>query len=151
MQRLFKKTGIGLFAVAVGIQFIPADYNYQEEVLPTDITLVYDVPDTVLNILWTSCFDCHSNKTNYPWYSRIQPTRLLMDYHVKQGKADLNFSEFGSYSRRRQKNKLKSMVSQIKDNAMPLPSYTLTHRETTLTEGNKIILIEYLDSLRTHL
>ncbi|MHB1279128.1 MAG: heme-binding domain-containing protein [Bacteroidia bacterium] len=151
MRRLLKKTGIGLIIVAAGIQFIPADYNYSEEAMPTDITLVYPVPDTVLNILRNSCFDCHSNKTNYPWYSRIQPARLLMDYHVKEGKAELNLSEFGSYSRRRQKNKLKSMVSQLEDEQMPLSSYTLMHREARLTEEDKTILIAYLDSLIAHL
>ena len=109
MKRGRNKVLIGLLVVVVGIQFIPASVNKQPEVLETDIRNVYKVPTEVLSILQTSCFDCHSNNTNYPWYSKIQPIRLIMDNHVENGKNELNFSQFGSYFDRRMKNKLKSL------------------------------------------
>jgi len=145
MKRGRNKVLIGLLVVVVGIQFIPASVNKQPEVLETDIRNVYKVPTEVLSILQTSCFDCHSNNTNYPWYSKIQPIRLIMDNHVENGKNKLNFSQFGSYFDRRMKNKLKSIANQIKDDAMPLGSYTLIHRKAVLQKEQKKTLIDWIN------
>lgn len=148
MKKWLKKIAIVLVVILVGMQFIPTDVNRQEEIPKTDIRYVYDVARNVLNILQTSCYDCHSNNTNYPWYSNVQPMRLLMDGHIREGKEELNFNEFGSYSDRRKKNKLKSIISQIKDDKMPLTSYVLVHSKATLTRKDKDAVITYLDSLR---
>ena len=86
---------VGLITL-VGIQFIPADVNKQEVISSSDIRNVYDVPDNVMNILENSCYDCHSNNTNYPWYSLVQPIRLIMDHHIEEGKEELNFSEISA-------------------------------------------------------
>lgn len=95
------------------------------------------MPDEVESILKTSCYDCHSNNTNYPWYSQIQPIGLLLERDIEQGKKNLNFSEFGSYSKRKQQNKLASIAKQIKKGEMPLPIYTIIHKEAELTSAQK--------------
>ena len=125
-----------MFAL-VGIQFIPANLNKQEVIPTSDIRYVYDIPDRVLNILETSCYDCHSNNTNYPWYSNIQPARMIMDHHVEEGKEELNFNEFKNYSDRRKKNKIKSIISQIEDGNMPIPSYALMHNDVRVSADDK--------------
>ncbi|NEW80269.1 MAG: heme-binding domain-containing protein, partial [Gelidibacter sp.] len=104
----------------------------------------FEVPYNIQNILKKSCYDCHSNNTNYPWYHKIQPASWLLENHIKEGKKGLNFSEFGAYSKRRQKSKLKSIINQIKDDEMPLYSYTLIHSDAKLSEGNKKDLIDWL-------
>ena len=119
-----------------------------ESIPKTDIRYVYDVPDNVMNILQTSCYDCHSNNTNYPWYSDVQPMRFLMDKHIREGKEELNFNEFGSYSDRRKKNKLKSIIGQIKDEEMPPLSYTFMHGNTHFLKEEKIKLIEWIVNLK---
>ena len=48
--------------------------------------------EEVLKVLKESCFDCHSNKTNYPWYNNITPVNFWLAAHVKDGKKHLNFS-----------------------------------------------------------
>ena len=60
--------------------------------------------------LQTTCYDCHSNNTNYRLYSYIQPARFFMEEHIKDGKKDLNFNEFVRYSKRKQENKLEAIV-----------------------------------------
>ncbi len=137
--------------VFVVIQFIPTKLNQSNEISPDDILTVYHVPDTIQNILKTSCYDCHSNNTNYPWYNKVQPVRWLLHWHIEGGKAELNFNEFGSYSKRRQKSKLKSMLSQIKNNDMPLWSYTIIHRNAKITEKEKSRLIKWINALRDSL
>ncbi len=70
---LKRKVVIALIILILGIQFIPTNVNQNTEIQKTDITYVYSVPDTVLRILERSCYDCHSNTTNYPWYNTVQP------------------------------------------------------------------------------
>lgn len=116
------------------------------QVLPTHFTKTYTVPSDVESILRTSCYDCHSNNTEYPWYSYIQPARMVLDRHIKEGKENLNFSEFGTYSQRKQGNKLERIVKQIKSDEMPLASYTLIHKNAILTQENKKVLINWIES-----
>lgn len=128
----------------VGIQFIPTTRNQSVLILQTDFNNTFEVPNNIQRILKNSCYDCHSNNTNYPWYNKIQPASWLLENHIKEGKKELNFSEFGTYSKRKQKSKLKSVISQIKDDEMPLYSYTLIHKDAKLSERNKKDLIDWL-------
>ena len=105
-----KKIMIAILVVFVIIQFVQPQHNKSDKVLPTDITNTINVPDKVLDIFKNSCYDCHSNNTRYPWYVYVQPMGWILANHIKDGKANLNFSEFGSYSKRKQANKLKSIA-----------------------------------------
>jgi hypothetical protein len=115
-------------------------------VLPTHFKKVYAVPSNVKNILQTSCYDCHSNNTEYPWYSYVQPVRMFLDNHINEGKDNLNFSEFGNYSRRKQLSKLDEIVKQIKSDEMPLSSYTLIHRNAVLSTAQKKEVIDWIST-----
>lgn len=118
------------------------------KVLPENFTKLYYVPMNVQTILKTSCYDCHSNNTNYPWYSNLQPIRFFMDGHINEGKENLNFSEFGNYSRRKKENKLDRIIKQIKSDEMPLNSYTLIHKNAKLSDENKIVLIHWMQEIK---
>jgi hypothetical protein len=118
------------------------------QVLQIHFTKIYAVPSDVKSILRTSCYDCHSNNTQYQWYSYIQPARMFLDSHIKEGKKNLNFSTFGDYSQRKQGNKLERIVKQIESDEMPLASYTLIHKNAILTQENKKILINWIESKR---
>lgn len=133
MKKIFKRFSILVLLALVGIQFIPADVNKQELIATSDIRNVYDVPENVINILENSCYDCHSNNTNYPWYSQVQPIRLIMDHHVEEGKEELNFSEFANYSERRKRNKMRAISEQIEKSKMPLSSYLWLHSNAELS------------------
>ncbi len=147
MKKIFKRLSIVVLVALVGIQFIPADVNKQEVISSSDIRHVYDVPEKVINILENSCYDCHSNNTDYPWYSQVQPMRLLMDKHVREGKEELNFSEFANYSERRKRNKMRAISEQIEKSKMPLPSYLLMHEEAKLSKTDKEILDIFLNGI----
>ena len=60
--------------------------------------------------MWKSCYDCHSNNTKYTWYNKVQPVAWFLEDHVKEGKAELNFNEWDSWSNCRKKSKLKSII-----------------------------------------
>ena len=147
MKKYVKKILLGLFVVLIVIQFFPVEYNRSEEATPADISTALQVPTDVQTIFTTSCYDCHSNNTKYPWYSKIQPGSWFMANHIAEGKEELNFNEFGNYSKRRQKSKLKSIASQIKDDEMPLFSYTLIHRNASLSEAQKQKVLNWVKNL----
>ena len=152
-MRIIKKILLALLIVFIGIQFIRPVRNESEQALSTDITKTFNIPDKVLNVMKISCYDCHSNNTRYPFYTYIQPIGWMMNNHIKNGKDKLNFSDFGSYSLRRQKSKLKSIVSQIQHEKMPISSYSIMHKDI-LASGNKILIINWanktIDSLSSN-
>jgi len=126
----------------------PARNESYEQELTANFTKMYDVPKNVETTLRTSCYDCHSNNTNYPLYSYMQPARFFMEEHIKDGKKDLNFNEFGRYSKRKQGNKLEAIVKQIKSDEMPLASYTLIHKNAILTPTQKEEIINWIEKTK---
>lgn len=143
MMILIKKISLAFIIILVLIQFIQPAHNKSGQVLDTDISKIVTVPDNVQSILKNSCYNCHSNYTNYPFYIYIQPAGWLLSYHIRNGKEKLNFSEFGSYSKRRQKSKLESIVKQIETDAMPITSYTMLHKNAVLSSEQKDIVINW--------
>lgn len=140
-----------LLVLFVGIQFVPTKKNQTAMIPITDFMKVYDVPTEVSTILKTSCYDCHSNNTQYPWYNKVQPVAWFLESHVQEGKSELNFNEWKNYSNRRKKSKLKSISSQIRKDKMPLSSYTFIHGDAKLSESKKELIIKWIDNLRDSL
>lgn len=107
--------------------------------------------DSVLSIMEKACFDCHSNKTTYPWYTFIQPFGWLINQHVLDAKKELNFSEFNNYSLKRKLHKFKEIDEMISENEMPLESYTWIHKEAVLSAQEKQILIDWALASKNYL
>lgn len=149
-MKLFKKILLALLIVFIIIQFIRPAHNTSEQALPTDIAKIYAVPDSVQHLLNIACYDCHSDNTRYPYYANVQPGAWIMARHVRHGKADLNFSVFGTYSKRKQQSKLKAIVSQIKDDEMPLTSYKLMHADARLSKEEKDLIINWATAIKNN-
>ncbi|MEO6404063.1 MAG: heme-binding domain-containing protein [Ferruginibacter sp.] len=147
-MKLYKKILLGLLLIFILIQFIRPSKNSSSEMLPSDITRTLNVPDNVLNVFKNSCNDCHSNNTRYPWYVNIQPMGWLMANHIKDGKANLNFSEFGTYSKRKQANKLRAIAKSINDGSMPISSYTIMHTDAKLNSEDKKMISDWVSNAR---
>ena len=138
---------IGLIIFLLIQLYQPARNISFEQDITANFTKVYNVPKNVEIILRTSCYDCHSNNTYYPWYSYIQPARFFMERHIKEGKEELNFNEFGNYSKRRQNSKLKAISKEIESNEMPLSSYTLIHKNAILTASQKKKVLDWINKI----
>jgi len=150
-MRFLKIIALVLLVVFVGIQFIPTERNQSDVVLKSDFLLVNNSPENIGSLLQVSCYDCHSNNTRYPWYNKVQPIAYFLERHIKEGKAELNFSEWEAYSNRRKNSKLRSIISQIQDDEMPLYSYTLIHRDAVYSDSEKEMVIEYMRDLKDEL
>ncbi len=143
MNKIVKYILIALLVVLVVLQFFQPDLNQYDQIPSTDITKVETIPADVSKILTESCYDCHSNNTNYPWYNRISPVSLYLDSHVKDGKRHLNFSEWTSYSADKKAHKVEEIAETVADGEMPLTSYTFIHSDAKLSESEKEILLNW--------
>jgi hypothetical protein len=150
-MKVFKVIAWVALIAFVVIQFFPTDKNERYTTPATDFMLVNKVPATIENQLKVSCYDCHSNTTVYPWYNLIQPAAWYLEDHVNEGKAELNFNEWGSYSDRRKKSKLRSIVKQIESGKMPMDSYRIIHRDAILSEVDTKTVIDYIKRLKDSL
>jgi len=134
-------------AVVLPIQFIPVERNVSTVPAGESFERTEKVPANVAAILKVSCYDCHSNNSRYPWYSELQPAAWFMARHIKKGKEELNFDEFNNYSKRRKKAKIKSIISQIEKDEMPLKSYRLMHGGSNLSTKDKKELLDFFNKL----
>lgn len=150
-KKTLKRIALALLLIFIGIQFIRPQKNNGVADTANDITHFVAVPDTVLRMLKVSCYDCHSNKTDYPWYAQIQPASWWLAGHIKDGKAQLNFSEFSQYSKRRMKTKLNSIGEQVEKREMPLKSYLLIHGNAELNSAQIQIIKNWTDSAKAEL
>ena len=132
--KLCKKCGfvkylIGILIVAViVIQFFPAEHTNPP------VTGEIEAPEKVMTILRTSCYDCHSNETVWPWYSYVAPMSWLVSNDVRDGRAHLNFSEWASYSTEKRDHKREECGEEVEEGEMPLWFYIPLHPEAELSE-----------------
>ncbi len=108
-----------------------------------DITVLHPASTAVKTILTQNCYDCHFDNTEYPWHTRIhQPMGWWMQDHVDEGRSELNFSQFGTYSTKRDQHILDEIIEEIRERETPLTSYLNTHPEAKLTAGESRLLEE---------
>lgn len=149
---MLKKVLLGLGIVLIIIQFIRPDKNESND-LTYDVSTKYEVPDDVSQLLQVSCNDCHSNKTEYPWYANVQPVAWWLNDHVVDGKRHLNFSEFTKMPIAIQNHKLEETIEMVEEKEMPLPSYTNfgLHKEANLSEEQRQKIIVWAKDQMTYL
>lgn len=146
---MLKKALLIILIVGAGIQFIPVPINQSDEILKTDFFQIVEAPLNIQQVVKASCYDCHSNNTNYPWYGRVRPFAWFLQKHIREGKEDLNFSDFQDYSGRMKREKIRSMISQVRDGEMPLQEYLWMHPEAKLSEKETEQLIQFFENLNT--
>lgn len=145
---MLRKILLILLNAFIIIQFFRPEKNMVTVPSDKDIAAIYVTPENVQQILQRSCYDCHSNNTHYPWYAEVQPVAWYLDDHIREGKDELNFSVFGTYSIARQNKKMKECIKEIKEAKMPLSSYTLLHREAKLSDTDKQAIIDWCESIK---
>ncbi|MEO6069045.1 MAG: heme-binding domain-containing protein [Chitinophagaceae bacterium] len=138
---------VALFLI---IQLFRPAKNIHPGVQPNSIAR-YGVPHDVNVILEKACNDCHTNNTKYPWYNKIQPVTWFLNNHVTNGKKEFNLDEFGTYSIKKGKHKLKELVDMVKEDKMPLSSYLWIHKEARLSAVEKNTLITWAQNLQDSL
>ncbi|MEP5253852.1 MAG: heme-binding domain-containing protein [Winogradskyella arenosi] len=147
MKRI-KKIGI-LFIVVVGLaQFFGPAKNKGDMSSLEPFYKDTNPPAAVKTILNQACMDCHSENTNYPWYSEITPVNYWLDSHVKDGMKHLNLSLWDDYSAKKKDHKLEELIEMVEAKEMPLPSYTWAHSDAKLSEEQIDLVIKWAENVR---
>lgn len=119
--------------VVIGIQFIPVERTNPP--VQSDI----DAPSDVKAILKKACYDCHSNETNWVWYTKVAPMSFLAVKDVNDGRKHLNFSEWGSYTNKTEKI-MDEIWEEVREERMPPWQYRVVHSESKLTPEEKSVI-----------
>ena len=143
MKKL-KVAGLLLAGIFIVLQFFQPELN-QSGLGENNILAKEKIPEKIGTMLKHSCFDCHSNQTRYPWYDRIAPASWLVANHVREGKKQLNFSDWGSKDLSDKLAILGQIQEEVKSGSMPLPSYTLIHRDAKLSKEQVDELVKWTD------
>ena len=126
---ILRKILTGLLVLLILIQFIRPTRNNGQMSSVNDITHYVKVPDTVMQMLKTCCYDCHSNQTVYPWYTNINPVGLWINSHVNDGKWAINFSDLSMFDKKKLDPAWKAL-QKLQRNMKCL--YGLTHSFTCM-------------------
>lgn len=148
-MKINKKTILKIvIATLVIIQFFRIDKTTTPVDVTKDFISITKPPTKVAEIIKTSCYDCHSNQTNYPWYTNVAPLSWWIGHHIEEGKEHLNFSNWAAYSAKKADHKLEEFYEEVEKGKMPLASYTKLHAAAKLSSADKELLISWVKSLR---
>lgn len=141
---MLKKIGLVILIVLVAIQFIPYEKN-EGKIAEHPISGSYNIPDNVNKLLINACNNCHTNKSEYPWYASIEPVGYWLNNHIQEGKGDLNFDEFTNRSLAWQNHKFEEIIEMVEEKEMPLESYTYfgLHPEANLSDAERQVIIDW--------
>lgn len=130
VRRLF----LGILLLLVAIQLVPVDRSNPS------VEVEVPAPETVRAILRRACYDCHSNETVWPWYSRVAPVSWLIARDVRKGREELNFSTWNRISPRQQAKRLQESAEEVAEGEMPPWFYVCIHRDARLTAEDRSAL-----------
>jgi hypothetical protein len=116
------------------IQFFPPEKNDKLVNPQDDIVFHVTIPADVKKNLVNACYDCHSNRTVYPFYNKIAPVSWILARHIREGKEHLNFSEWTGYDKRTRIKLLTAVCDEITAGEMPLKGYVSMHSKAVLNE-----------------
>lgn len=133
-RRVFKRAALTGLVLLVAIQFIPVER--------TNPPVESDVPASmpVSQVLRRACYDCHSNETVWPWYSRVAPVSFLVAHDVNEGREHLNFSTWNRLTPPKQAEAVREIWKEVSEGEMPLAIYLPTHPEARLSDQDKAVL-----------
>jgi hypothetical protein len=100
----------------------------------------------VKSMLKRACYNCHSNETVWPWYSGVAPVSWLVGSDVHEGRSNLNFSEWGAYSKDTQALKLSAVIKETQEGEMPPWYYSMIHGDSRLNQQERDLIKAWADA-----
>ncbi len=127
---------------AIAIQFIRPDFKNPA----VDDKVALSTDPHVMRVLKTSCYDCHSNETKYPWYHNVAPVSWLMSNNIDNGRKALDFSNWGNIESDVKLKRLERAKQLVSNEMMPKSEYLLMHKNAVLKNEDKQTLEQFFDS-----
>jgi hypothetical protein len=125
---------LGVLVVLLAIQLVPVDRSNP----PVEAEV--PAPVHVRALLRRACYDCHSNETTWPWYSRVAPFSWLVARDVREGRDELNFSTWNRMTTQERVKRLKESWKEVAEGEMPPWFYLGIHRDAVLSAEDRAAL-----------
>lgn len=136
-RRWLPRVLVALLVAFIAVQFVPYGHARANPAVVAEPD--WDSPAT-RSLAKQACFDCHSNETEWPLYSRVAPVSWLIQSDVDEGRAALNFSEW-----HRPQKEASEAAGKLADGEMPLAIYKVMHAHARLKEGDRTRLAQGLE------
>ncbi|MFQ5446965.1 MAG: heme-binding domain-containing protein [Saprospiraceae bacterium] len=149
MKKRKKNILLALPLLLVIIQFFQIDKTTPPHEAVKDFIALENPPLEIATLLHDACYDCHSNLTEYPWYTNVQPVAWWINNHINEGRQHLNFSNWGSYNAKKKAHKAEELVEMVSEKEMPLKSFTWMHPEARLTNLQRKKMVDWLKTVET--
>jgi mono/diheme cytochrome c family protein len=141
-----KRAGLAFAALIVGAQLVPVARDNPPGPAPN---LAYATALVNIRAVFDgSCKNCHSNQTAWPWYGDVAPFSWIVAHDVHEGRRQLNFSEWSTYSPKKQQEKLEAICDQVINGDMPDGKYLLIHRSARLTQEDREAVCAWVETMR---
>lgn len=138
MKKILRNLIIAAIVIFLLIQLVPFGHNHTNP--PTTSEPAWDSPQS-RQLVKNSCFQCHSNETEWPWYSNVAPASWLVGIDVANGRSRFNFSEWD-----KNPGELDEMIGSIQEGEMPPIQYWIFHPSARLNDQAKQALIQALQN-----
>lgn len=137
-----------LIVLLIAIQFIRPERNIENNPSRYDIFHKTGHPVEISTMVQSACYDCHSNRTAYPWYASVAPVSWIIAKHVKDGKENLNFSDWKLLEISEQQDALEDIIEVLEEQEMPLKQYQWLHRDANLTPEKRAQIINWAKEMK---
>jgi hypothetical protein len=148
MKKYLKWTAFALLSLLLVLQFFQINKSNPEIKSGEDFLVINKTEATTAKLIKDACYDCHSYETKYPWYTYVVPLSWWIKNHIVNGRKELNFSTWSTYSAKKADHKLEESIEMIEEKKMPLKSYVIAHSEAKLSPEKIKQLGDYFRSLR---
>jgi hypothetical protein len=103
---------------------------------------------TKLEPIWKkACFDCHSDKTVYPWYYKLPLIKGMIDEDINDARAEIDMSNgFPFVSQRKPVDDLRKLGREVAEGGMPPGKYKIMHWSASLSQVEKDSVAAFVDN-----
>ena len=132
-----------LLGILLLAQFIQPDRSAPAADPARDMLTVTNAPADIRQLVVGACYDCHSHRTEYPWYGYITPMSFIVQDHINEAREHLNFSLWDTFAGSEEAGEA---AEDLQEGEMPPGYYTLVHGEARLSDGDRNKLVAWLNA-----
>ncbi|MBK8340226.1 MAG: heme-binding domain-containing protein [Flavobacteriales bacterium] len=142
-EQMIKRILLVLFVLILVAQLVQPDRSVPAVDPTQDLVTMTAAPPDIQAMMIGACYDCHSNRTTYPWYARLTPVNFIMQDHIKEGREVLNFSTWPAYANTEEAHEC---VETMQEGEMPPAYYRFMHAHGDLLPAQQEQLIAWFNT-----
>ena len=151
MSKFLKWLGAISLILFAATQFVRPSRVHRKVIESQTIEAVTGMPGDVAGVLYRSCGNCHSEKTDWRWYSNVAPVSWLQMADVGMARDAMNFSRWSILTPAQQSDRLAHICKLVRDGDMPPWYYKPLHPGGWLSNDEVNRICAWTQAERQHL